>query len=267
MSPSTPRTTGARTGPAGVAVRRTHRRPRRPRAGRRRRSRGSRPRRGSAGAGAHGASFAEVRSPVSRTPGRVGDTCVSSVTRRRGGTFGCEWTPTAVIGGIRPTSVVVVLAREPEAVARERLTRGIRGRSFDVLLACFASSVGADAAILLVAPDAAGPRAIASWGSATRRRASPESPPACSSAPVRPRGPRSRRRATACARRRRSCAHTHAPTGVLDAGFDPPIGAAARGARLGGRVLRAPGGAVHARGRHGRGLRWARARSTRSRVV
>ncbi len=69
-----------------------------------------------------------------------------------------------MIGGIRPTSVVVVLAREPEAVARERLTRGIRGRSFDVLLACFASSVGADAAILLGAPDAAGPRAIASWG-------------------------------------------------------------------------------------------------------
>lgn len=46
------------------------------------------------------------------------------------------------------------------------MTRGIRGRSFDVLLACFASSVGADTAILLNAPDGGGPRAIASWGRA-----------------------------------------------------------------------------------------------------
>ena len=57
----------------------------------------------------------------------------------------------------------MTLVREPEAVARERRIRGIRGRSFDVTLACFASAVGADVAILLSADRVGGPRAIASW--------------------------------------------------------------------------------------------------------
>ena len=190
---------------------------------------------------------------MSRTSGRVGDACVSSVTRRRGGTFGCEEAPTAVIGGIRPTSVVVVLAREPEAVARERLTRGIRGRSFDVLLACFASSVGADAAILLGAPDAAGPRAIASWGLGDEAPSVAgiaagllERAGETEGAAIEADGD-GVRAAAAVVR-----AHACADRGSLR-GLRPAVGAAARGARLGGRVLRAPRGAVHVRGRHGRG--------------
>jgi diguanylate cyclase (GGDEF)-like protein len=58
---------------------------------------------------------------------------------------------------------MAIAARESPQEARSRLQQGVRGRAYNVLLRCFADSVGADTAILIARRENLGPQALATW--------------------------------------------------------------------------------------------------------